>query len=451
MSLPDSKALLAAARALCERSPADQTEVVVEAEADRFARYADAGPTQCADRERVDVSIRVQLAAPDGFRTAKVCCGAFEGPAAERALERAIALAKVSPVDPGLHGLLGSVDVSPSEPPAATREHGLGDKVDWIQAALAACAPHGLKPAGLARTTSNTKALCTSEGRAVHGGSGTSSFSLTASGATGAGSHEGIASDVTQLDPRAVVEDAVETARRAQDPEAFGPEELPVVLGPQAVSSLLLFASYSGLGAREVHEKRSFLCGRVGEQVFRDCVDISDDVAHPLIGGLPFDGEGTPTRTVPLVQGGVPRGPVTDHHWSGVMGVENTGHARPQPDTEGPAPMHLVLHPGSATLEELIGGIDHGLYVRQFHYTNVIDPKDLMMTGMTRNGTFRIENGKLGAPVKNLRFTDSLVRVLDSVRAIGASPKVAGALFDGHVVAPPLALDRFRFTSATDF
>jgi PmbA protein len=236
---------------------------------------------------------------------------------------------------------------------------------------------------------------------------------------------------------------------RAPEPPAAG--DYPVVLEPAAVSSILLFAAYQGFGAQEVEEQASFLCGRMGTRCFSELLTVHDDAANPLYPGFLFDGEGSPRRRVALIEEGTLSGPVTDRRWAARSGQPNTGHARPQPTAEGPRAENLCVAPGATSRDELIAGLERGLLVTQFHYTNLIDPRSLLLTGMTRNGTFLVEDGRIVRAVHNLRFTDSLVRAFAGVRAVGRELEVVGALFDGEVVCPALALDSFRFTSTTDF
>ena len=227
-----------------------------------------------------------------------------------------------------------------------------------------------------------------------------------------------------------------------------------MVLEPAAVSSLLLFASYYGFGAKEVEEQASFLCGRIGEKLFPEELVIRDRWNHPLYRTVGFDGEGTPRKSLALLEQGSFCGPVTDRRFAAKLSGDpeaSTGHAEPQPSSSGPSAKCLSIDPGKQSLDELIGGVERGLLVSQFHYTNVIDPREMKLTGMTRNGLFLIENGKLAGPLKNLRFTESLLGALGRVTGIGSELDISGALFDGEVIAPPLRIDGFRFTSATDF
>ena len=133
------------------------------------------------------------------------------------------------------------------------------------------------------------------------------------------------------------------------------------------------------------------------------------------------------------------------------MGVPHSGHGQAQPSSRGPAPENLVVAAGDASLEQLIAGVEDGLLVHELHYTNMIEPRDLTLTGMTRGGTFRIQGGRLGQPVRNLRFTMSLVNVLRRVCGIGSDLHAHRPHHGPEVICPALRVERFRFTSGTDF
>ena len=451
MSLLDADLSARIAEIALNASRADETEVTVRSEQDRFARYAGEGPTQSADRERVEVSIRVRQAVDAGYREARAATGSLATEDILAALERASALAQVAPANPDAVPLGGAVAVPATALDAETSTHPFEAKARWIAEAVGRARDAGLEPAGLARTTSIACGVYSSAGRAVHGVFQRAGFSLTASGPTGSGLGEAVARRAGDIDPSAAAARAVGKAQRAQDPIPQAPGEMTVVLEPNAVSSLLLFASYQGFGAREVAEESSFLCGRIGARAFVPELSIADDATNEVYPGLPFDGEGTPKQRVALVEDGVLTGPVTDPVYARLLGLPCTGHARPQPSSSGPAAGNLVVAPGTRSTADLIAGVERGLLVTQLHYTNVIEPRELVLTGMTRNGTFLIENGEVTRAVRNLRFTESLVRALANVAGIGSQREVAGALFDGEVVTPALRIDGFRFTSAADF
>lgn len=447
-------------RGLVKNSPADQTEATLECVEDRFVRFADAGPTQNADRERYELTIRVRLSPADsgrgpfgGWREARASCGTLDEASTRSALERALTLAEYSEPNAELVPMGGPNQVRESAAERPTMDHTFREKAAWIDQAVSACEERDLTPAGLVQTTAMSRTLVNSMGREVHGARSRAAFALTATntGGDGSGFAEAICANVERIDAGAVIRRAVGKAIQGRAPMAIDPGDYTVVLEPPAVSSLLLFPAYHGFGAREVHEKSSFLCGRIGERMFPEALSIHDDAANDVYPGIHFDGEGSPRQRVPLLANGALQHPVTDERWARKLGVPNSGHARPQPSPDGPIATNLVVSPGTESLDQLVAGVKRGLLVSQFHYTNMIEPRDLTLTGMTRNGTFLIENGQVVGAVKNLRFTQPLIDALRQVSGVGNRVEVAGALFDGEVVCPALRIEGFRFTSTTDF
>jgi len=140
---------------------------------------------------------------------------------------------------------------------------------------------------------------------------------------------------------------------------------------------------------------------------------------------------------------------VTDSYWAAKLGIRNSGHALPAPNSYGPMPMNLEIAAGDARIEDMIGAVKRGVYVTRFHYVNVEDPIRAVLTGMTRDGTFMIEDGHLTRPIKNLRFTQSAVEALSSVEAVGAQRTLIGPEEGGANLAPALLLSRWEFTGQT--
>ncbi|MEZ6017360.1 MAG: TldD/PmbA family protein [Planctomycetota bacterium] len=441
--------------ALIAESPADETEATLECIEERFVRFAPSGPTQSADRERYELALRVRFEVPGGgFREARATVGTLDRDEARAALQRAVTLARLAAPSPDAVPLGGPVEIQATAPQRPTQDHTFREKNQWIARALERSEAEGLLGAGLAATHVGNRTLVNSAGRRVHAARSRASFSMSANdvhgaaGRGGAGSAEQIEANVDRLDVDALVERAVSTALRSRDPAPFAPRELTVVLEPRAVAALLLFA---GFGAQDYAEGSSFLCGRVGERIFPDDLRLTEEPGTAHSPGWVFDGEGSPVQRVELLRAGAFTGPLTDGRWAKQLGLPNTGHALPQPSADGPAARNMVLSTGHAPLEELIAGVEDGLLVSQLHYVNVSEPRDLVLTGMTRNGTFRIQGGHIVGPVRNLRFTASWIDALTRVTGVGSKLERAGALFEGECSAPALRIDGFRFTSSSSF
>jgi predicted Zn-dependent protease len=243
--------------------------------------------------------------------------------------------------------------------------------------------------------------------------------------------------------------EAVQKALRARNPQPLEPGVFTVVLEPYAVLDLLEMLNHVGMGARAVQEGRSWMNDRIGRQVMSPSVTIIDD-GHDEAGfPLPFDFEGVPKQKVLLVENGVPRGPVYDSTTARKEGKESTGHALPPPNTYGPAALNLVMSPGTATVEDMIRSTERGLHITRFWYTRVVHPRDCVITGMTRDGTFLIEHGELTTPVKNLRFTQGYVPALAGVELIGREARTLTGSWLGAGRVPALKLREFTFTGAT--
>ena len=195
----------------------------------------------------------------------------------------------------------------------------------------------------------------------------------------------------------------------------------------------------------------SFVSGAAGRQVFTDAITLEDNAFHSPGEGIPFDYEGMPRKRVTLIDKGVFKGAVYDRETAARWGQECTGHALPQPNSIGPIPSNLVLAAGNDSYEDILAGTERGVLVTQFHYVNLIDPRTLLLTGMTRNGTFLIEGGRIKRPLKNLRFTESVVQALNRVDGVSRDAVLASGFFGGSVVVPAMRIRDFNFTSATAF
>jgi PmbA protein len=185
---------------------------------------------------------------------------------------------------------------------------------------------------------------------------------------------------------------------------------------------------------------------RFGERLMSDSVTISDDVRRPELAPLPFDGEGATTRPVTLIDRGICAGVVHDSVTAARAGALTTGHSFPQPNSEGPLPHYLCLEPGDGDPDSMIAGCERGLLVTRFWYVRPVHPLQTIITGMTRDGTFLIEKGRVTRPVRDLRFTQSIVGALDDVRSVG-SDRLASRGYFGASLAPWLHLGHFTFSS----
>jgi PmbA protein len=261
-----------------------------------------------------------------------------------------------------------------------------------------------------------------------------------------------------EVDTAAAAREAAEIAARTSGAGELEPGTYRAVLEPCAVAELLRWFSYDSLGAHGFLEDRSYFCGRVGEQAFDPKVSIADDALDGANLPKAFDFEGTPKQRVELVEEGVIRGVVWDRLTAARAGdgQVSTGHAPADAwRFYGPLPTALTLVSGEAgSTEELQGLVGDGIHVTRLHYLSIVDPREGVLTGMTRDGTFRIRDGKLAEPLVNLRFTVSLPDVLREVLGLGREQKLVNLndLYDERfpyaALVPALATARFHITGA---
>jgi PmbA protein len=225
------------------------------------------------------------------------------------------------------------------------------------------------------------------------------------------------------------------------------PGDWPVVLEEYAVVDLLSMLGYMGFSALAVQEERSF--AEPGRQVGSELVTIVDDGKDPATLPMAFDYEGVGKQRVALIERGICREVVYDAQTAARAGRTSTGHGLPAPNPYGPFPLNMAMSPGTTPRDELIGGLERGLLVTRFHYTNPVHPKLAIVTGMTRDGTFLVEGGRIVGPVRNLRFTQSYLAALAATSAVSRERRtLRGDL--GGVVVPAIRVDSWTFTGSTE-
>jgi predicted Zn-dependent protease len=255
---------------------------------------------------------------------------------------------------------------------------------------------------------------------------------------------------VATVDPEAAARRALRKAKSGSGVTAADPGVYQVVLEPSAVATLLDYLSYVGFGAKQTIEGESFLSSRAGEAVASPEITVADDAWHPYSVGIGFDFEGVPKKRVAVIDQGTATGPVSDLRTARKLGIETSGHNSGSGEF-GPYASNVVLEGGTSSIDDLIADVDDGFLVTRFHYVNVLDRPSTLLTGMTRDGTFRITKGEIGPPVHNFRFAQSVLGALSSVQGIGAELFAFAPEFGsfGSTVTPALRVGEFRFASVT--
>jgi len=263
-----------------------------------------------------------------------------------------------------------------------------------------------------------------------------------------------VARDPDRLDADSLAQEAIRKTSK-EEPIQVEPGEYEVILEPYAVSELLSFLGYLGFHALAVQEGRSFFSNRFGEKMVDEKVTVYDDGLDPEGLQVPFDFEGIAKKRVTFFDRGVAKGVTYDSFTAGREGKKSTGHGLIAPNTEGPIPINLFMKGGESSLEEMVKSVRRGIYVTRFHYTNVVEPMKAVITGMTRDGTFLIEEGEIKKPVKNLRFTESVLKALSRVRGVSRDRRICseGTVYSRRfvtgTVAPAVKIDGFNFSGVS--
>ncbi len=305
------------------------------------------------------------------------------------------------------------------------------------------------KVSGLFTNGYSYYALANSNGVNCDYKSSSASVSFTVQGQAGSSSWQGEAANIDELDVKEIFNTAKKYAGLNKDAKDIKPGKYDVVLSPYAFEELIFFLLYYGLATLPYIEKRSAMNGKLGKKIASEKLTLYDNAFEPGAGGMPFDFEGTPRKKVMLINKGVLENFVHDRRTAKKMKTKNTGHSIGEPNTYGPIPMCPVFEGGKASPEEMIKSMKKGLYIRKLHYTNVLNPKELLVTGMTRDGVFMVENGEIKHAVKNLRFSDSLFNILSGIDMLG--PVTAIDFDEGWGKIPWVKINGFNFTSKTEF
>ncbi len=441
-------ALDLAERALAHaaREGATEAEALVMAEDASLTRFANSQIHQNVAETNVTVNLRFVI----GKRVGVASSGRTDEEGLRTLAANAAAIARVVEELDDWGGLPGPTpvdDVAAAYAPA-TAAASPEVRADGVRAVIAAADADGVGAFGSFSTGIETTAVANTKGVRV-GGTRTAAQLLTVSMGPdgGSGYAEQAAVDVAAIDAGSIGREAAEKARSTANAQALDAGEYAVVLEEYAVVDLLDMLGYLGFSALAVQEERSFF--EPGRTIGNDVVTLTDDGHDPA--GLPmaFDYEGVAKQRVVLLDHGVCDGVVHDAQTATRAGVVSTGHGLPAPNPWGPFPLNMVMSPGGATRDELVGGLDRGLLVTRFHYTNPVHPKLAIITGMTRDGTFLVEDGRIVGPVRNLRFTQSYLEALACTVGVARERKTLKG-FLGGVVVPAIRLEGWTFTGTTE-
>jgi PmbA protein len=426
---------------------ADGVEVLFMHEWGGLTRFASSSIHQSTHRE--DTGVRIRVVKEGRIGVASTNDFTIEG--ARRAAEHALEMANVVAPDPLFPGLAAPADIPEVDAyDEATASATPAFRADGVADLVAQC-PDGFTAAGAFETIASEVAVANTEGQFCWAPTTMASINTVVSGGDGGhGFAEVFEPATSAVDPVEIGKRAARKAVDSQAPRDLEAGRYAVVLEPAAVSTLVGFLAWIGFGGRTLLEGRSCFTGKEGKQVAAPSISIFDDATALGTLGLPFDFEGVPRSRVDLIEDGVFRRGVYDLRTAKQAGVASTGHALPPPNPEGPFPLNLFMAPGDSSVEQMIAATERGLLVTRFHYTNVVHPIESTITGMTRDGTFLIENGELAHPVKNLRFTQSILDALIGTEMIGRDTELASEFFFSASRVPAVKMASFNFSGRSD-
>ena len=443
-------------------SVADEVEVIVYTTRNALTRFANNVIHQNLAEENVAVSVRTVFAG----RTARATTNKIDDEGLKRVVKASENLAKVQHPDPDLLPMADAREGSSSgqiptrhfERTAAMTPE---ERAEIVRAIVAVAEKHRLTTAGIVSTSEVFEGIFNGRGLSTWHTQTAAEVSITMLGPDSSGWQKANSPNVDNLDVATLAESAARKAAEAAKPREIPAGKYTVILEPAAVLDLVGFMFYD-FGGLAVLDQRSFLNDRVGTQLFGRNINIWDDVAHPLQSGAPFDGEGIGRKKVQLVENGVvqrlvyARGTASRMRRSeskdNVGLVEPTGHGFPLPNEVGEAPMNIVFGTTDSpkSLDEMVASTERGILVTRLWYIREVDPYEKIVTGMTRDGTFYVEKGRICYGVRNFRFNESLIHMLSHVDATGVPVRASGEeSFD--MVVPAMQVRDFNFTEVTKF
>ncbi len=437
-----------------DKSKADETEIVYIGSESGLTRYANSAIHQNVAENNHTLYFRVVLGKKIGVAsTNSMITGDMV-----QTLQNAIEIAKTQPENPDFPGL---------PKPAAYREldtydettagFSPADRARIVRDLIRASDAMGFDLAGAFSTSHGEVAVMNSHGVRAYQPTTVASINMIAMSATSSGYAAGMSRKVNDIDFDKLARRAVTKCDLSQNPRQIDTGEYEVILEPAAVAELMEWLNYIGFGSRAFQEKTSFLAGKIGRKITSPMITIVDDGLDKNSIAFPFDFEGVPKKKVVLIDKGKAKGVVYDR-MSAVKenGVKSTGHAMPpdQSMAAGSFALNVTMAPGKAAASKMIEKVKKGILITRFHYINgFIDTPNAVLTGMTRDGTFLIEKGEIVTGIKNLRFTDSMLRAFGTAAAVSRERELVDTWWGavGCCKVPAMHLKSFKFTGKTDF
>ncbi|HHX29439.1 MAG TPA: TldD/PmbA family protein [Firmicutes bacterium] len=429
-----------------EESPSQEVEVTVMGQDQRLTRF-----TQNYIHQNVaETDAQVRVRAINGKRIGTASTNGLDRDSLMSALLAADARSRLVPEEPMFPGLCEPRPI-PEGPPAlydSTLNCPPDLRAAYVARAVRMAKEKGVSVAGAFSTGSLEVAIGNSKGVRAYYARTDASMTCVAMSPTSTGYAEGGGLDVAAIDPTEIAGTAIAKCLSGQDPVSIPPGEYDVVLEPLAVRDMLMYLSFMGFSGAAYRDGASFISGKMGEKVAGDNITIWDDGLDPSGYPMPFDFEGVPKQKVMLIEEGVAKGVVYDSLTAAREGRESTGHSLGDLAPIPSLPLNLFMAGGEASVADMIASTKKGILVTRFHYVNPVHPTKAIITGMTRDGTFLIENGEIVRGLKNMRFTESVLGAFSRVEALSPQKVMPGLM---SIVCPAIKVRGFTFTGTTEF
>jgi predicted Zn-dependent protease len=443
-------------------SAADEVEVLCYGGKSALTRFANNVIHQNMAEENYSVSVRTVF----GGRTARATTNKLDDESLKRVVQASETLARIQHPDPDLLPMPnpsegGHNNSAPSRHFASTAALTPELRAEGVKKVVSVAEQYKLTTAGIFSSAEWVEGIFNSRGLSDWHTQTSSEISVTMLAGDSSGWQKANYPDVSVQNPAGLAEIAARKALDSAAPHEISPGKYTVIMEPAAVLDMVGFMFFD-FGGLSILDQRSFLNNRVGAQIFGQNINIWDDAAHPLQAGSPFDGEGIPRQRMHLVENGVVKrlvyarataAKMKQSEYADKVGpVAATGHGFSLPNEMGEAPMNIVFGATAnpQSVDQMIESTERGVLVTRLWYIREVDPYEKILTGMTRDGTFYVEDGKVRHGILNFRFNESLIHMLSNVEAMGIPVRASGEeSFD--MVVPPMKVRDFNFTEVTKF
>lgn len=436
----------AEAKALCQKilsySRADECEINISGEYRGNIRYA---------RNEVSTSgaltnKNIVVSSAYGKKVGVATIDEFDDASLEKVVRRSEELAKLAPENPEYMGVLEPQSYLKTKAYfESTANINPAKRAEKVAQSLNLCQNEKVVAAGFLNDQHGYSALMNSKGLFAYFPASNVNFSLTVRTEDGKGSGyvaKGY-SDFDKLDTVKATKIALQKAKASVDAKAIEPGKYTVILEPTA-ASVLLENIFFGMDARSADEGRSFFSKpggktKLGEKIVDERVTFYSDPTNPELPSSPFAGDGEAVGKMKWIEKGVVKNLTYSRFWAKEKGVKSV-----------PNPTNMIMEGGTTSLEEMIKSTKKGILVTKLWYIRPVDPQTLLLTGLTRDGTFYIENGKIKHPIKNLRFNESPIIMLNNLETLGIPERVVSTESDQNYLIPPMKISEFTFSSLSD-